>query len=95
MKKLLFQFILLAGLLAFGATACSNHQIDTAKLQTAFQSAPADVRADLDKSVAAITAGKFSDALPPLQHVAFAAKMSEQQRLILTDTIKKVKAKVK
>jgi Cu/Ag efflux protein CusF len=95
MKKLLFQCVLLVGLIAFGATACSNHAIDTAKLQTAFQSAPPDVRADLDKSVAAITAGKFSEALPPLQHVAFAAKMSDQQRLILTDTIKKVKARAK
>ena len=53
------------------------------------------MRAYLDTGVAAISAGKFSDALPALQHVAFAATMTKDQRLILTDTIKKVKAKAK
>jgi len=33
--------------------------------------------------------------LPALQHVAYAAKMSREQRLILEDAIKKVKAKAK
>jgi len=95
MKKLLFQLMLLAGLIAWGAAGCSNQVIDTAKLQSAFQSAPPDVRAYLDTGVAAISAGKFSEALPALQRVAFAAQMTQEQRLILTDTIKKVKAKAK
>jgi len=95
MKKLLLQFLLLAGLLAWGATGCSNREIDTAKLQTAFQSAAPEVRSYLDQGVAAIHAGKFSEALPALQHVAYAAKMSQEQRLILEDAIKKVKAQAK
>lgn len=95
MKKLLFQLLLLAGLMAWGAAGCSNQAIDTVKLQSAFQTADPETRAYLDKGVAAISAGKFSDALPALQHVAFAAKMSAEQRLILTDAIKKVKAKAK
>ena len=95
MKRPLLQRLLLAGLLAWGAAGCSNREIDIPKLQTAFQSAAPDVRASLDKGVAAINAGKFSEALPALQHVAFAAKMSKEQRLILTDTIKKVEAKTK
>jgi len=95
MKKLLLQFLLLAGLLAWGATGCSNREIDTAKLQTAFQSAAPEVRSYLDQGVAAIHAGKFSEALPALQHVAYAAKMNQEQRLILEDAIKKVKAQAK
>jgi hypothetical protein len=95
MKKLLFQFMLLAGLMTWGAAGCSNQEIDTAKLQTAFQSAPPEVRSFVDTGVTAISAGKYSDALPVLQHVAFAAQMSKEQRQILTDTIKKVKAKAK
>jgi hypothetical protein len=95
MKKLLFQLMLLAGLMAWGAAGCSNQEIDTAKLQTAFQSAPPDVRSFLDTGVAAISAGKFSDALPALQHVAFTAQMTKEQRLVLSDTIKKVEAKAK
>jgi hypothetical protein len=95
MKKLLLQVLLLAGLMAWGATGCSNQEIDTAKLQTAFQSATPDVRGYLDQGIAAINAAKFSEALPALQHAAYAAKMSKAQRLILEDAIKKVKAKAK
>jgi hypothetical protein len=95
MKKMLFQLLLFAGLMAWAATGCSDQKIDTAKLQSAFQSAAPDVRAYLDTSVTAISAGKFSEALPALQHVAFAATMTKDQRLILTDTIRKVKAKAK
>ena len=95
MKKSLLQLLLLAGLMAWGATGCSNREIDTTKLQTAFQSAEPDVRARLDQGIADIRAGKFSEALPELQHVAYAAKMTKEQRLILEDAIKKVKAKAK
>ena len=95
MKKLLLQLLLLAGLMAWGATGCSNREIDIPKLQSAFQSAEPDVRARLDQGIAAIQAGKFSEALPVLQHVAYAAKMSKAQRLILEDAIRKVKAKAK
>jgi hypothetical protein len=95
MKKLLLPLLLLAGLMAWGATGCSNKEIDTAKLQSAFQSATPEVRPWLDQGIAAIKAGKFAEALPALQHVAYAAKMSQEQRLILEDAIKKVKAKAK
>ncbi len=95
MKKLLLQLLLLAGLMAWGATGCSNREIDIPKLQSAFQSAEPDVRARLDQGIAAIQAGKFSEALPALQHVAYAAKMSKAQRLLLEEAIRKVKAKAK
>ena len=95
MRKWLFQLMLAAGLVAWGATGCSNQAIDTAKLQGAFQSATPEARAYLDKGVAAINAGKYSDALPALRHVAFIATMSKEQRLILSDAIKKVEAKAK
>ena len=95
MKKLLLQLLLLAGLMAWGAAGCSKQEIDTAKLQTAFQSATPEVRTYLDQGIAAIQAAKFSEALPALQHVAYAAKMSKEQRLLLEDAIKKVKAKAK
>jgi len=95
MKKLLLPLLLLAGLMAWGATGCSNKEADTAKLQSSFQDATPEVRPYLDKGVAAIKAGKYAEALPALQHVAYAAKMSPEQRLVLEDAIKKVKAKVK
>jgi hypothetical protein len=69
--------------------------VDTAKLQTAFQSQTPEVRAKLDEGIAAIQAAKFSEAVTDLQKVAYAAKMDKGQRLILEDAIKKVKAKAK
>jgi hypothetical protein len=95
MKKMLLRLLLLAGLMTWGVTGCSNHEVDTAKLQTAFQSQTPEVRAMLDKGVAAIQAAKFSEALTDLQKVAYAAKMDKDQRLILEDAIRKVKAKAK
>ena len=95
MKKPLLQLLLLAGLMMWAAAGCGNREIDTAKLQTSFQSAEPEVRAKLDQGIAAIRAGKFSEALPALQHVAYEAKMSKPQRLLLEDTIRQVKAKAK
>jgi hypothetical protein len=95
MKKLLLQFVLLASLLAWGATGCSNQEIDIGKLQSTFQDVTPDARPYLDEGVAAIKAGKFAEALPALQHLAYAAKMSKEQRLVLEDAIKKVKVKAK
>jgi hypothetical protein len=65
------------------------------KLQDAFQSATPEVRNYLHQGITAIQDAKFSEALPALQHVAYAAKMSPEQRLILEDAIKKVKARAK
>ena len=95
MKKLLLQFVLLAALMAWGATGCSNQEIDIAKLQSTFQGVTPEARPYLDQGVAAIKAGKFAEALPALQHVAYAAKMNQAQRLVLEDAIKKVKAKAR
>ncbi len=95
MKKMLLPLLLLAGLMAWGATGCSNQEIDTAKLQSAFQSAAPEARPFLDQGIAAIQAGKFAEALPALQRFAYAAKMSEEQRVLLNDAIRKVKAKAK
>jgi hypothetical protein len=95
MKKLLLQFVLLASLMAWGATGCAKQEIDIAKLQSTFQEVTPDVRPFLDQGVAAMKAGKFAEALPALQHLAYAAKMTQEQRQVLEDTIKKVKAKAK
>jgi len=80
-------------LLAWGTAGCSNRDVDVAKLQSSFQSADASTRAELDKGIAAISAGKFADALPPLRYVAYSTKLTKDQRVILEDSIKKVKAR--
>jgi hypothetical protein len=81
--------------MAWGATGCSNKEIDIAKLQSTFQDVTPEARPYLDQGVAAIKAAKFAEALPALQHLAYAAKMNPDQRLVLEDAIKKVKVKAK
>jgi hypothetical protein len=95
MKKLLCAFSLFATLAVWGPLGCSNGNVDTAKLQSAFPSAVPEVQTNLDKGIAAINCGNFTAALPALQRVAYAAKMTPDQRAIIEDAIKKVKAKVK
>jgi hypothetical protein len=93
-KLLLFPWPVLVGLMVWGATGCSNREVDTAKLQAAFQSSDPGIRAELDKGIAALTVSNYSAALGPLNKVAYAAKLTKDQRLILEDSIKKVKAKM-
>lgn len=96
MKKLLLCLLpVVVGLMMWGATGCSNREIDTVKLQGAFQSADQGIRTELDEGIADITASNYSGALVPLKHVSYAAKLTQQQRDILEDSIKKLQAKVK
>jgi hypothetical protein len=93
MKKLLCAFLLFAVIVV--PTGCSNGNVDTAKLQSAFPAALPAVQTNLDQGIAAINSGNFAAALPALQRVAFAAKMTSDQRVVIEDAIKKVKAKIK
>lgn len=95
MKKLLILLTVVVGLMVWGATGCSNREVDTAKLQSAFQTADPGIRDAVGKSVAAIAVSNYSGALPGLQRVAYAAKLTQEQRLVLEDSIKKVKARIK
>ena len=95
MKKLLSASLLFTALVVWGPMGCSNGNVDTAKLQSAFPAALPDVQTNLDKGIAAITSGNYAAALPALQRVAYAAKMNADQRAVLEDAIKKVKAKAK
>jgi hypothetical protein len=83
------------GLLLWGATGCSNREVDTVKLKSAFQSADPATRAKIDEGIADITASNYSAALPILQKVGYATKLPKEQNAILLDSIKKLQAKVK
>ncbi len=87
--------LLLTGLLVWGLAGCSNGEVDTAKLQAAFQSADPATRAEVDEGVADIKAGGYPAALKVLQHAAFAGKLTKDQGVILKDSIKKVRDRIK
>ena len=93
--KLLLPIVAGAGLILWAGTGCSNREVDIPKLQSAFQSAEPGIRAELDQGIADIKSGDNPAALKVLQHLAFAAKLTKEQRPILLDTIKKIKARIK
>jgi hypothetical protein len=94
MKRLLFCFLIIGALAVGGAISCSDRTMHLDKLQSAFQSVAPDTKAQLDKAVADINSTNFTDALTVLQKVAFGTKMTEDQRKILEDTIRKVRERI-
>lgn len=86
MKKSLIA--LLAGcLVAFVSTGCKKEAtVDTAKLQSAFASAPADIKAQVDKAVADIKANNFKTAIATMDNlIAMSNKMNQAQNDALAE----------
>lgn len=94
MKKRLFTLIAMASVALLTLVACSNPNIDTAKVRAAMQSIAADQKVQLETALTAIDAGKYKDAYLPLRKVANGAKLDGAQRKIIEDTIAKVRAKI-
>jgi hypothetical protein len=93
MKKRIIPLVMVAGLICVAAAGCSNSAIDTAKVRAAFASVQGDARVQLDTGLAAIDASNYVAAVPPLEKAAYELKMDKNQRDILKDTLKKVRAK--
>ena len=94
MKKRLFTLIAVAGLAVLPLAGCSNSNIDTAKIRAAMQSIDAGQKATLEQGLADIDAGKYKEAHPLLQRVAFGAKLDQDQNKLLKETMKKLEAKM-
>jgi len=75
------------------AVGCSNSNIDTAKVRAAFASVQGDPKMQLETALAAIDATNYVAAVAPLEKAAYELKMDTNQREILMDTLKKVRAK--
>jgi hypothetical protein len=94
MKRLLSSLAVMGALALGGTVGCSDRDMHLDKLQSAFQSAPAETKAELDKAIADINSTNYPPALATLQKVAFATKMTEEQRKIIEDTIHKVRIRI-
>jgi hypothetical protein len=84
----------LAGLLCLAASGCSNKNIDTAKVREAFQSVSGDSRAQLEEALKDIEASNYVAAVKPLRTVAYTVRMDANQRKVLEEMMKKLRAKV-
>jgi triosephosphate isomerase len=94
MKKLLCLLAVVVGVILAGTTGCSNKKIDAEKVRAAFQTAPDDIKAQLEKGLEAIKSTNYSAAVRPLEKVGYGTKLTKEQRDILVDTIKKVRARI-
>jgi hypothetical protein len=93
MKKWLTFLPALIGLMCLAALGCSNRNIDTAKVRTAFQSIGGPPKAQLDEALTDIESSNYAAALTPLRTVAYTVKMNIDQRKVFEDMMAKVKAK--
>jgi outer membrane protein assembly factor BamD (BamD/ComL family) len=67
---------------------CSKKgSVDTSELQSSFKSAEPATRSDVDKAVAAIKDGNYSDAIAQLQRVTKKAQLTPEQQQAIKDTI--------
>ncbi len=94
MKKRLIFLPVLAGLLCLAASGCSNKNIDTAKVREAFQSVSGDAKEQLEEALKDIEASNYVAAVKPLRTVAYTVRMDANQRKVLEEMMKKLRAKV-
>jgi hypothetical protein len=93
MKKLLCLLAFVLAVILPCTTGCSK-KIDTEKVRAAFQTAPDDIKVQLEKGLAAINTSNYSAAVRPLEKVGYGIRLTKEQRDIIVDTITKVKAKI-
>lgn len=93
LKKTLTFLSVLVGLVCLLSLGCSNKNIDTAQVRSAFQSVAGAPRQQLDEALADIDASNYVAAIEPLRKVAYSVKMDVTQRKIFEDMAAKVRAK--
>ncbi len=91
LKKLILIAILvivaagIAGYVVYKSPA--KWKVDTSQLTQAFTSANADVKADIDKAVAAIKGGNYAEALTCFGKAADSGKLSDAEKQAVTDAV--------
>jgi acyl-CoA reductase-like NAD-dependent aldehyde dehydrogenase len=87
MKQSLIAVVILIAAL-FSMTGCGNKsKVDTGKLESAFSSAEAAVKAEIDKAVQAIKAEDLAGALTQLQKTYARAKLTEEQKQAIKEMV--------
>ena len=91
--------LLIAGLAVLGLTGCSKSEsggvsIDTAKVQSAFESASAVDKAEVEKAIAAVKSGDFASAVTSLKQAAASVNITPEQKQSVQDLLAQVQAKL-
>lgn len=87
MKPTIIAVVVLAAAL-FTMMGCGGKaKVDTGKLESAFSSAEATVKSEIDKAVQAIKAEDLAGALTQLQKTYARAKLTEQQKQAIKEMV--------
>src|SRR5579872_1341574 len=78
-----------------GAAGCSKNgsEVNTARLQSAFQNSPPVDRTEVQNAITAVKAGNYSDALASAQKVATSVNLTPEQKSAIQDFIGQMRTK--
>jgi hypothetical protein len=96
MKKLArLSLVIMIACAFFGVAGCSKSggNIDTSKVQTAFQSAPPVDKAEVQNGISALKASDYAGALSSFKRVLTSANITPEQKSAVQDLIGQVQAK--
>jgi hypothetical protein len=96
MRKMLeVSLAAILGITLCGISGCSKSGggVDTAKLQSAFQSAPPVDKAEVDNAISAVKSGNYAGALASAQKVATKTNLTPEQKSAVQDFISQVQSK--
>jgi gas vesicle protein len=85
--------VLVAGAIAF--TGCKKSGVDTRPIEKSFSSAEPATKSSADKVVAEIKANNYAGAMAELSKLGTEAKLTDDQKKAVTDTLEQVKEKIK
>lgn len=99
MNKLFLTLTVIAGLAVLGTTGCSKSEsggttIDTAKVQSAFATASAVDKAEVEKAIAAVKSGDYASAITSLKQAAASVNITPEQKQAIQDLLAQAQAKV-
>lgn len=99
MNKLFLTLTIIAGLAASALTGCSKTNsgattIDTAKVQSAFATASAVDKDEVETAIAAIKAGDYASAVTSLKQAASSVNLTPEQTQALKDLLAQAQAKL-
>jgi hypothetical protein len=99
MNKLFPTLTIIAGLAASALTGCSKTNsgattIDTAKVQSAFSTASAVDKDEIETAIAAVKAGDYASAVDSLKQAASSVNLTPEQKQSLQDLLAQAQAKL-
>ena len=84
--------LMIVGLFFVGCAKKNN--VDTGQLQSSFKSSDSATQSDVDKAVASIKDGNYSQAVSQLQAIAKKAKLTPEQQQAIRDVIAQVQQQI-